>query len=306
VKVVPPPRLEGTYQLDAKRRISFAEYGSPHGLPVFWFHGTPGGSRQIAPATRRAATELGIRLIALDRPGIGASTAHLHPDVGAFADDVLCIADRLGIEQFACIGLSGGGPYVLACAARAPDRVVACALLGSVAPSHGPEAVGGGLVGLIHRFAPAIEASRGIIARALHPFYRLLVPFRWQVFDAYIALQPEGDQRVFHRTEMRDMFVDDLMHAARAQIQAPLIDVLLFTRDWGFSLRTITVPVRIWHGDEDWIVPLAHAEHIAALLTDAELRVRPGESHLGALDASYEIFETIMALWPEPRVERAG
>jgi len=301
-----PPRLEGTYQLDDARQLSFAEYGTPHGRPVFWFHGTPGGRRQIAPMARAAAAELDIRLIALDRPGIGASTAHLYPDVASFADDVVRLADRLGLEHFACIGLSGGGPYALACAARAPDRVVAGALLGSVAPSHGPEAVAGGIVGLAHRFAPLIELTRGLVARALHPLARVVVPLRSQMFDAYMALSPEGDQRVFRQPGMKAMFLDDLVRAVRSQAAAPVLDVVLFTRDWGFSLRSITVPVRIWHGDADWIVPLAHAQHMADLLEDAELRVRPGESHLGGFDAAYEIFETILELWPESGAELAG
>ena len=296
---LPEPRLEGTYGLDDARHISFAEYGAPDGRAVFWFHGTPGGRRQIAPEARTLAAEMGIRLIALDRPGIGESTAHLYPDIAAWADDVLHIADQLGVERFACVGLSGGGPYALACAARAPDRVVAGVLLGSVAPSRGPEGIGGGVVGIARRFAPLVELTRGLAARVLHPLVRALVPVRSQVFDAYMAFSPEGDKRVFRRPEMKAMFLDDLVRAARRQAQAPIFDVVLFTREWGFSLRAISVPVRLWHGDADKIVPLAHAQHMAGLLTDAELRVRPGESHLGALDAAREIFETILALWPE-------
>src|SRR5947209_5138018 len=99
------PRLEGTFRVATHRRISFAEYGDPHGRVVFWFHGTPGGRTQISPQTHPIAMEMGIRLILLDRPGVGFSTPHVYPNVLGFADDVGAIADALGEERFAVVGL---------------------------------------------------------------------------------------------------------------------------------------------------------------------------------------------------------
>jgi pimeloyl-ACP methyl ester carboxylesterase len=306
VVVLPAPRIEGSYRLGDKRRLGFAEYGSPNGRVVFWFHGTPGSSRQIAPSTRTAAQRFGIRLIALERPGIGASTPHRYANLAAWADDVVEIADRLGIGRFACIGLSGGGPYVLACAARDPERVVAGEILGGVAPTVGAEAIGGGLVGATKCFARFIEQLHGPANRALHPLVRLALPLRSQIFDLYIAMSPEGDQRVFHSPEMRAMFLDDIERGTRRWVAAPLLDLMLFHRDWGFSIRDIAVPIRLWHGDADNIVPLAHGEHLESLLADAELRVRPGESHLGGLGAAEEIFDVLLGLWGEPVASSAS
>ena len=116
--LLPEPRLEGSYRLARGRRIGFAEWGRADGVPVLWFHGTPGGRHQIAPDARRLAADMGIRLISLERPGIGGSSRHLYENIAEWADDVGTIVDRLGIDRFACVGLSGGGPYVLACAAR--------------------------------------------------------------------------------------------------------------------------------------------------------------------------------------------
>jgi pimeloyl-ACP methyl ester carboxylesterase len=298
--VVLQPRLEGVYRL-GDRRIGFAEYGCANGRVVFWFHGTPGGSRQIAPLARTTAQRLGVRLIALERPGIGASTPHLYPDLGGWAADVGEIADRLGIDRFACVGLSGGGPYVLACAARDPERMVAGAILGGVAPTVGPEAIGGGLVGLIHPVAPVLERIHSLAARALHPVVRLVMPLRSSIFDVYIALSPPGDQLVFCQPEMKAMFLDDIVHGTRRWAHAPLLDLVLFNRDWGFSLGDVRVPIRLWQGDADNIVPLAHAQHLASLLPDVELRTRPNESHLGSLAAAEEIFDTVLQLWPGPQ-----
>ena len=296
--LVTEPRLEGTFRVAEHRRISFAEYGDPHGRVVFWFHGTPGGRRQIAPLTHGIATDLGVRLIVLERPGIGFSTPHVYRNVLGWADDVGTIADALGEERFAAVGLSGGGPYVLACAARFPDRMVAGGVLGGVAPTRGPEAVSGGAVGLARRFAPLLEIGRRPLGDGLHRLLRLLVPLQSPVFDLYVALSPEGDKQVFRQPEMKRMFIDSMVRSTRKQAHAPVIDLVLFTRDWGFSLKDLRVPIRFWHGDADHIVPLAHVHHMMRLVPDAELRVRHGESHMGALDASEEIFKTLLALWP--------
>jgi pimeloyl-ACP methyl ester carboxylesterase len=298
VDSVVEPRLEGTFRVATHRRISFAEFGDPHGRVVFWFHGTPGGRTQISPHAHPTAMEMGIRLIVLDRPGVGFSTPHVYPNVLGFADDVGHIADALGVDRFAVVGLSGGGPYVLACAYRFPDRMVAGAVLGGVAPSRGPDAAAGGVIGLATRLSPLVELIRRPAGDALHRLVRVLSPLRSQVFDLYVAISPEGDKRVFRRPEMKQMFIEDILRSLRKQSHAMPTDLVLFTRDWGFSLRDIRIPIRFWHGDADNIVPLAHGQHMLSLVPDAELRVRHGESHLGALDASEEIFKTLLELWP--------
>lgn len=262
---LPEPRLEGHYRVGPRRRIGFAEYGDPAGRLIFWFHGTPGSRRQIAPQARLVARERGIRLIVLERPGVGFSTRHLYKNVLGFADDVGIIADRLGVERFAVAGLSGGGPYVLACAHRFPDRMVAGAVLGGVAPTRGPEAVSGGAVGVARMFAPLLEIGHLPAGYALHRAVRLAKPLATPAFGLYIAISPEGDKRVFRRPEMKAMFIDDIVRGSRRQAHAPLLDLVLFTRPWGFSVRDLKVPIRFWHGDADNIVPLAHAQHMAAL-----------------------------------------
>lgn len=298
VESVTPPRLEGTYRVGPGRSLGFAEYGNPHGAPVVWFHGTPGGRHQVTPRARACADAMGIRLVVVERPGIGESTRHIYPNIAAAADDVLALADRLGVHRFATAGLSGGGPYALACAARAPERVTAVAVLSSVAPAQGAEAVEGGLMALATKLRGLLELGHRPIGDLLHLGLRAAKPFTSQLFEAYVAISPDGDKRVFRQPGMKRMFTEDLNTAVRRQAHAPVLDVLLFTRPWGFLLRDITAPVRFWHGDADTVVPLAHAEHMAALVSDSELRVRPAESHLGGLDAMEEVFRTIRDLWP--------
>src|SRR5262249_25526737 len=153
-----PPRFEGAFVLGDGRKLGYAEFGPVEGRPILWFHGTPGARRQVAPVARTASWERGVRLIAVERPGIGASTPHAYRAVVEFADDVRQLTEGLGIERFAVVGLSGGGPYALACAHEMSDRVLAAAVLGSVAPVVGPEAARGGVASITPWLGPVLRA----------------------------------------------------------------------------------------------------------------------------------------------------
>ena len=150
VVAIARPKLEGNIAVGENRQIGFAEFGAPQGRAVFWLHGTPGARRQIPTEARVFAEHENIRLIGIDRPGIGSSTPHQYETVATFADDMRTIADTLGIDKMAVVGLSGGGPYTLACAAAMPERVVVAGVVGGVAPASGPDRIGGGLMSLVH------------------------------------------------------------------------------------------------------------------------------------------------------------
>jgi len=195
------------------------------------------------------------------------------------------------------IGLSGGGPYALAAGVAMPERVVGVAVLGGVAPTRGPDAISGGLVALGARLAPVISLTRVPLGVGLTGAIRLVRPLASPGLDLYARLSPAGDRELLRRPEFKAMFLDDLLNGSRKQLSAPLADVLLFSRDWGFRLADVSVPVRWWHGDADHIIPFAHGEHVVARLPDAELRVLAGESHLGGLGASADILGTLVALW---------
>src|SRR3954463_9919266 len=115
------PKLEGNIAVGDDRQIGFAEFGDPQGRAVFWLHGTPGARRQIPMEARVYAERANIRLIGLDRPGIGSSTPYQYGTAFAFSDDLRTIADTLGIDKMIVVGLPGGGPYTLACAAAMPE-----------------------------------------------------------------------------------------------------------------------------------------------------------------------------------------
>ncbi|HEX2576582.1 MAG TPA: alpha/beta hydrolase [Aquihabitans sp.] len=291
------PRIEGTAKVAPGRRLGFAEFGPPQGRGIIWLHGTPGARRQVPHEARLIAEAEGLRIVGIDRPGIGSSTPHLYDHVLDFATDLAVVADRLGLDELAVIGLSGGGPYALGAAAALRGRVRAVGVLGGVAPTVGPDAIDGGVVSIGRHVAPLLSVARVPLGVGLTQAVRLARPFASRALDLYGRLSPEGDRRLLARPEFKAMFLDDLLNGSRRQLSAPLADVLLFCRDWGFRLEDVHVPVVWWHGDVDHIIPFAHGEHAVARLPDAELRTLPGESHLAGLGIGEEILTTLVERW---------
>lgn len=290
------PTLEGSVAVRDGRRLSFAEYGSPRGPALVWMHGTPGARRQIPLDARAYAEERGLRIIGIDRPGIGSSTPHQYATIADWTEDLALLADSLALDTFRVIGLSGGGPYALAAGACLPDRVLGVGVLGGVAPTVGANAADGGPIQLAVRFAPLLVHARVPLGLVLTAMIRTVRPLAGPALGAYAAVQPPGDKNLLARPEFKAMFLDDLLNGSRFQLSAPLADLVLFTRDWGFDLADVKVPVRWWHGNADHIVPFRHGEHAVSLLPDARMSVIDGESHLGGLGIARAVLEELMSL----------
>src|SRR5215218_1571669 len=177
------PALEGTIAVRGDRRLSFAEYGPRHGPAIVWMHGTPGARRQIPLEARELADRKGVRIIGLDRPGIGSSTAHLYPDILDWAHDLELVLDTLAVDKVRVIGLSGGGPYALAAGAALPDRVHGVGVLGGVAPTRGVDAVDGGIIQLAVALAPLLSVTRVPAGIALTQAIRLVRPLAGPALD---------------------------------------------------------------------------------------------------------------------------
>jgi pimeloyl-ACP methyl ester carboxylesterase len=299
VLAIARPKLEGNVAVGEDRQIGFAEFGSPQGRAVFWLHGTPGARRQIPTEARVYAEHHNIRLIGIDRPGIGSSTPHQYENIAAFADDLGTIADTLGIDKMAVVGLSGGGPYALACAAGLPDRVVDAGVLGGVAPTRGPDAISGGAMNLGLRLAPILKFAGNPLRLGASLLIQAARPVASPALDIYALLSPQADRHLLARPEFKAMFLDDLLNGSRKQLAAPFNDIILFARDWGFRLDEVKVPIRWWHGDHDHIIPFSHGEHVVSRLPDAELLHLPEESHLAGLGRGEEILSTLIKLWDE-------
>ena len=293
----PSPRREDTIRLSDGRRLGYAEFGDPGGPLVLWFHGSPGARRQVPVAGREAAEHLGLRVVCVERPGIGSSTDHAYRQVRDWAVDVAAVADHLGHDRFMVIGLSGGGPYALASAHDLPERIVAVGLLGSLVPTAGADAVAGGIVMLSERFNGVLRRLRRPIGLSMWGLVRALNPLSHLMVQGFARLMPEGDRRVLGDPAVEAMFVDDLTNSSKRQFGAFVNDFILIGQPWGFRLADVKVPVRWWHGDSDPFVPLDQAQRAVELLPDVEFHVRPGESHLGDFAAADEVLATLAQVW---------
>ena len=286
-----PPRAEGRFFLSGGRRLGYAEFGDPSGSVVLWFHRTPGGRRQFPLVGRRAAEKLGLRVVLVERAGSGLSDSHAYEQVADWGADMVHVADALGAERLGVVGLSGGGPYALSCAATpgSSGRVAAVAVLGGVTPSVGSDAATGGAIELARTFFPALSSLRRPLAAATASLLLPFLPLAHLAYRGFSGLMPDGDKKVFANPEIEAMFVDDILLAARGPFQALIDDARLFGRDWGYRLSDVKVPVRWWHGDADPIVTFDDAKVAAARLPVAELILMPDGSHLGGFAAADDV-----------------
>jgi pimeloyl-ACP methyl ester carboxylesterase len=289
------PRHEGKVAVRDGRVFGVAEFGPERAeQTVLWFHGTPGARRQIPEDARKYANEHGVRLIGVDRPGVGLSTSHRYRHMADYTDDLAVALANLGVERYSVVALSGGAPYALAAAHEMPDRVPTLGILGGVVPSGGDDGAPGGLVSFATRWKPLLPIMSEPAGAALTAFVRAARPVGSFALDLYARFAPPGDRELLQTPEHKEMFLDDLSNNGAHSMRAVVFDAILFTRYWGFSVRDVTARVTWWAGDDDNIVPLAHAQHIVPLLPNAELRIILGGGHLSGLAHGVEVMETVL------------
>lgn len=247
----PPPHLatEGTVDLSDGRQLGYAEFGPPAGDPLLLFHGTP-GSRYTGVPKPPLLDEYGIRFIVLERPGFGKSSYDPDRDFLDWPADVREATAALDVDEFSLIGGSGGGPYVLICAARMPERLAEVGVVSGLGPLNAPGATDG--LALVSRF--------GFITAPL-PF--VLWPFLWVVIQA-IRIAPGHD---------------GIQEGVRQGPKGPLHEHRLQVRPWGFDLSEISVHVHLWHGEQDRATPISMAEHVAEQLPSSTLHTYPDQGH---------------------------
>ena len=299
------PFSDDHIRLPDGRRLAYAEFGDPEGRAIFWFPGTPGARTQIPPSAPRIGRQRRFRVIGVDRPGFGGSSPHRKRTLESWASDIRHLADQLGIERFACVGLSGGGPYVLSCAHAHPERMVAGVSLGGVGPLHPADCRGAdgapGVPRHLYALARGISRFRGPVALWAGVAMKAAAPFAGTAYDLYVRLGPTaGDREVMRQPELKTMFIEDALMGISRGVRGPVWDICLFTRPWPFRPADIRVPIRFWHGDRDPVVPLSHSEHLTRVIPDAALTVVPGLGHFAGFAITPAVLDQLDALWPDP------
>jgi pimeloyl-ACP methyl ester carboxylesterase len=279
------------------RRLAFAVWGDPDGFPVLSLHGTP-GSRLGRWPREDLYRELGVCLVTHDRAGYGRSERRRGRTIVDEVDDVVALADHLGFEQFGAYGGSGGGPHVLACAARLPDRVLRAKCIVGIAPFGPPgldrEAWFDGMDPKnVEEFGWAL-AGEDVLAVELE---REHAEMRERVAaDPADVLGDfdlsESDRQQLERPEVQQVISESVLEQAVNGVWGWVDDDFAFARPWGFDVTEIDVPVLVRFGSTDVLVPPAHGEWLAANVPGCHVKVDEVAGHMGQ-DPEREIAETM-------------
>ena len=291
-----------TVPVRAQGRMLTAEtWGAPSGAPVFLLHGTPGS--RLGPRPRSSVLyRLGIRLIAYDRPGYGGSERFSGRKVADAASDVAAIADHLGIDKFAVVGRSGGGPHALACAAILTERVTRAAALVSLAPrdAEGLNWYAGMGESNVAEYQAAESARQGVAAR-IAPHADSMRENPLSHIDFLDAELHESDRRVIADYGIRAMLSSNFAEALKNSGDGWVDDILAFISPWGFDVRRISAPVMLWHGADDVFSPVAHTEWLARRLKNPTVMIEPNMAHFGAVAALPSILHWLASGSPSER-----
>jgi pimeloyl-ACP methyl ester carboxylesterase len=292
-----------------ERNLAFERTGDPQGTPVFLLHGTPGSASGPKPRSI-ALHRLGVQLISYDRPGFGASDRQEHRSVRDAAHDVAAIADHLGLERFAVVGRSGGGPHALACAAVLPERVTRLAALVSLAPPDAPDLdwYSGMNSGNVDEYESADRDQRAL----LDTLDSWVKPSHSAARDLLNSLLPQlsdSDRRVIGDVALRRLLLTTYADGLRLGATGWIDDVLAFRKPWGIDLGAIAAPVLFWHGQDDQFSPVEHSRWLAANVPGSRLVIQPRSGHFGAVEVLPDILNWLTGdgdtqlspatLWPE-------
>ncbi len=288
--------IEGSVRLSDGRQLGYAEYGDHSGAPLFHFHGHP-GSRLEAAILHEAAAEAGIRLIGVDRPGMGFSDFKPGHRLLDWSADVGELADSLDLDRFSVQGISGGGPYALATAFSIPERLNMVTVISGASP--------GGL-GSNDQELPINRLQRRMVKYA--PFlvdvaFRSMAKSTRQRMEAHgpvtlgraaLAGLPVVDQRALAEPDLAGRYGTALHEAFRQGGSGAAHDAKLLSRPWGFDVGKITHPnLHVWHGALDRNVSISSGRELVQVIPGARGHFYDDEGHISvAISHGLEILTT--------------
>ena len=257
------------------RLLGFAQFGSPLALPIFYFHGWP-GSRLEAGFFNIPS----VQMIGVDRPGYGLSDPQNDRKLSDWPRDIEQLANHLGFDKFAVVGMSGGGPYAASCAYYLADRVLKTAIIAGLGPPEAP-GMGGNRVGFLLdlgqrpiRSAVLLNVMRTLIrtSAADKHFERLKTRTARASKDAQ-AMTPE----------FLSMLLMSFREGVRASAKGPASDAKVYAQSWPFTLSDIRGRVSIWHGTHDAQVPVSIGQFYAKHIPNARGTFPTEEGHVSII-----------------------
>jgi pimeloyl-ACP methyl ester carboxylesterase len=274
-------------QLPDGRRLDLRVSGPAGGFPLVFHYGTPGAATPYR-ALERAAHARGLRLVTTSRPGYGDSTPQPGRSVVDVAADTAAVLAAIGADRCLIAGWSGGGPHALACGARVGATAAVLVIAGG-APygAAGLDWMAGMGQDNIAEFSAALEGEDQLRSYLLDLREQLKDVTAADIVTSLETLFPDVDRAVL-TGEFGEDLAANIREAVRTGVEGWLEDDIAFTRPWGFGLEEISVPVMIWQGSADLMVPFSHGQWLASQLPGASAHLEEGEGHLsvalGALD----------------------
>lgn len=263
--------------LPGGRRLGYIELGPATGAPVFYCHGFP-ASRLEARLVEAASLRRGVRMIAADRPGYGLSDFRPGRRIGDWPADVMALADALHLGRFSVLGVSGGAPYAVACAALLPERVSAAGIVGGLGSLDWEEDLTAfnafaRFSFVLARRAPALSQA---FNRALAPLLRNR-PRR--TLKLLASKLPPPDADVLSDPYVFAAIAASFREAFRQGGRGAALDLILYARPWDIALESIRVPFHVWHAEQDTTVPLSMGKRLAATIPGCRARYYADEGH---------------------------
>jgi pimeloyl-ACP methyl ester carboxylesterase len=291
-------RLNQQFSLPNGHRLGYDEYGVPDGKPLFYFHGSPSSRVECTLyVDEELLLRLDVRLIAVDRPGMGMSDFQPNRRMLDWTQDVVALADDLKIERFAILAYSLGGPYGLACASAIPQRMTKVGIVSGAALFTESELIKNVNEGTrkfltMPREKPWLSRLFLWIALGIMP---RLAPNRF-VAQANSLLPAPDRSIVVEDPIFQKGFIKMVREAMKQGTRGAYHESLLTVTDWGFRLQDINVPVLLWHGEADQNVPVEMARFAATGIPKCEAWFYPEEGHLSLFKKhAEEIIRTLVS-----------
>lgn len=257
------------------RKLTYYELGDPNGKPVFNCHGGLVNGLDIAYA-HAAAKKAGIRIISPNRPGIDGSSFVKNRKLLDWPSDIVELADYLDIREFAVIGWSMGGQYALACAFTLPNRVSKVIMIAGCIELDKRKNFAE-LNPLDKRFS-RMGHKHPFFARKVYKSMWLMarfMPILWRKLS--IKSLSVADNKVILNEPVNNFSLP--MAKALKYTKAMIEEYNVFIAPWRFELIQVQVPVEIWQGTADTLVPSVWAEKTHSCLPHSNLHLLEGQGH---------------------------
>jgi len=284
--------LNLTFELKDGRKLVYADLGNPEAKPLFHFHGFTGSRLEVAIFADKVVQN-NIRLIGIDRPGMGLSDFKKDRTILDWPDDVVELADALGIDKFAIEGISGGGPYAAACAYKTPERLTTCGIISGLGPMDLEVEEN---IKSIRRFS--------FVIRRMPWLFKLMISFQSRGLKDLekaerkmretIKKFPEPDREVMDDPKLLSLFIRESAEAFRQGNKGIFYEGKLYAKPWGFSPEDISpkLKVYIWHGEVDEAVPVAMGRGMCKAIPNCEGKFYTNDGHYSTI---FKYFKEIVS-----------